>query len=94
MKIFYKKSTAIAFTVAILVLVLLVCMLLVSLTQMAHLGQEAKNLKELIDKAQSDVQAKEQLLAQKNDIQGIIKWAEEHGYINQDDINWVRDNLK
>lgn len=91
MKIFYKKSTAIAFTVAILVLVLLLCMLLVSLTQMAHLGQKAQELKELIDLARNDVHAKEQLLAQKNDIQGIIKWAEEHGYVSQDDINWVSD---
>ena len=94
MKIFYKKSTAIAFTVAILVLVLLLCMLLVNLTQMASLEPKAKELKSLIDQAKTDVAAKEELLAHKNDIDSIIKWAKEHGYISQDDINWVQDNIK
>lgn len=93
MKIFYKKSTAIAFTVAILVLVLLLCMLLVNLTQIASIRSKVEEYKILIEQAKTDAKAKEELLAKKNDVESVIKWAKDHNYISQDDISWIQENL-
>ncbi len=93
MKIFYKKSTAIAFIAAMLVLVLLICMLLVSLTQMASVRQQAKNLRQMVENGEITVEELKQNVQMQNTVDYIIDWAERNNYVKQSDINWVQENF-
>ena len=92
-RIFYKKTTSILFVTATLVLLILVCMLLVNLTQLSSLQAQEEALIERIHQAQNDQEALEKLLAEKDTIEYVIKWAEQHGRISQDDVQWLKDNL-
>lgn len=92
-RIFYKKTTAILFVTAILVLLILVCMLLVSLTQLAALNERVNELTTLIERAKVDVDAKKELLEYMRSNDYVRKWAEEHDRISGDDIQWLNDNL-
>ena len=93
-RIFYRKTTSILFVTAILVVLILVCILLAFLTQLSSLNAQAKALNEKIHQAQEDERNLEDLLADRENLEYVIKWAEEHGKISEDDIKWVKDNLK
>ena len=93
-RIFYRKTTSILFVTAILVLLILVCMLLVSLTQLASLNAQADALHERILQATDDIEAKNQLLQDRDSLEYVIKWAEKNGRISEDDVKWINDNLK
>ena len=92
-RIFYRKTTSILFVAATLVLLMLVCMLLVSLTQLSSLNAQADALHEKIQQAMVDVDAKNELLADREKIEYVIKWAEQHGRISQADVQWLKDNI-
>ena len=87
--IFHRKATSIAFVAATLVLLMLVCMLLVFLTQLSSLNAQADALVEKIQQAREDVEAKNELLEDRDKLEYIIKWAEEHGRISSDDVKWL-----
>lgn len=93
MKIFYKKSTAIVFIAAMLVLVLLICMLLVSLTQMASVRQQAKNLRQMVENGEATKTQLQDDLEKKKTIEYIEEWAAKNNYVKQEDIIWVLENL-
>ena len=87
-RIFYKKTTAILFVTAILVLLILVCMLLVSLTQLAALNGRVKELQEMIHLADENVITQQELLEYMKSNEYVVKWAEAHGRISRDDVKW------
>ena len=92
--IFHRKSTSILFVTAILVVVILACMLLVSLTQLSSLNAQADALHEWIQQAQNDVDAKNELLEYMQSNDYVRKWAEENGRISDEDVKWLNSNLK
>ena len=92
-RIFYRKSTSILFVTAILVLLILVCMLLALLTTMSSLRSRVEELNDLIQRADGDVEALRQELADRDDIDYVIKWAEAHNMISEKDVQWLKDNL-
>lgn len=92
-KIFYKKSTAIGFLTAALVLVLLLCMLLVILMQMSTIRQRSERLHTLIEQYNAKEIELQELLDGFDKDEFVIKWAEEHGYIEAEDVNWIEEEL-
>ena len=81
------------FVAAILVLVMLTCILLVMLTQMSSLKARAEELVKMIERANGDADALRQELADREDIDYVIKWAEASGRISSKDVQWLKDNL-
>ena len=92
-RIFYRKTTSILFVTAILVLVILVCILLVFLAQLSSLNARVEELNDMIQRANGDVEVLKKELADREDIDYVIKWAEAHGRISQDDVQWLKDDL-
>ena len=92
-RIFYRKSTSIAFVAAMLILVLLVCMLLVTLMQMSSLKQRAEKLNEMIAAARQDEQKLQELIDYLKTDDYVREWAENHNRINSDDITWLNDHI-
>ena len=92
-KIFYRKSTSIAFMAAMLILVLLVCMLLVELTQLADFNHRTEKLNKLIADVQAHKAELEELVEFLKTDTYVRQWAEEHGRINGDDITWLNTNV-
>ena len=90
--IFHRKSTAILFVTAILVVLILACMLLVFLTQLAALNARVDEMQAKIEDYKQQVITKEELLEYMQSNDYVRKWAEERGKISPDDINWVYDN--
>lgn len=82
------------FVAAMLVLLLLVCMLLTTLTQMASMNQRVKDLDALIKRAKADETAKQELIEYMKTDEYVMKWAEQTGRIPKDDISWVKDNIE
>ncbi|MCX4285982.1 MAG: hypothetical protein OSJ68_01600 [Clostridia bacterium] len=93
-RIFYNKKISIMFVAAMLVLLLLVCMLLTTLTQMASMNQRVKDLDALIKRAKADETAKQELIEYMKTDEYVMKWAEQTGRIPKDDISWVKDNIE
>ena len=91
--IFHRKTTSIMFVAATLVLLMLVCMLLVSLTQLSSLNARAEALKDMIQRADNDAETLRQELADREDIEYVIKWAEAHGRISQEDVQWLKSEV-
>ena len=87
--IFHRKLTSILFVTAILVLLILACMLLVSLTQLSALNGRVNELNEKIQQAKDEQITKEELLEYMDSNEYVKKWAEDHNRISQDDIAWV-----
>ena len=91
-RIFHKKGTSILFCAAILVLILLVCMLLVTLTQWSSLNSKMEHLQTLIDNVQQGNAELQELKDYLQTDEYVRKWAEEHGRLSQDDISWLEKN--
>ena len=91
-RLFYRKSTAAIMVAAILILVLLLCMLLVTLTQMSSLNARAEELAAKIKAANADITKREETLKEMEGNDWLIKWAEDHGLISEDDITWVPES--
>ena len=93
-RIFYRKTTSILFVTAILVLLILACMLLVSLTQLSALNARVDELTALIDRAKEDVEAKNELLEYMQSNDYVRKWAEANGRISAEDVQWLEEHTK
>ena len=91
--IFHKKLTSILFVTAILVVLMLVCILLASLTQLSSLRAQADALNEKIQNAQNDQAALEELRDYMKSRDYVRKWAEENGWISAEDIQWLTENV-
>ena len=91
-RIFYKKPTAIIFIAAILILVVLICVLLTTLVQMSALKERVDKLNELIAEAREQGRITDELREYLKSDDYVRKWAEDHGRINDDDIQWLNSN--
>ena len=87
-RIFYRKTTSILFVTAILVLLMLVCMLLVLLTQMSSLNAKLEEYEDMIQKANDRLITQEELLEYMKSNEYVKKWAEQNGKILNTDIQW------
>ena len=81
------------FVAALLVILMLTCILLVMLTQMSSLNARAEELADMINRAKEDITVLQKELADRQDIDYVIKWAEENGRISKEDVQWLKDNL-
>ena len=90
--IFHKKLTSILFVTAIIVVLILVCILLASLTQLSSLNAQLDALNERIAEAKTNQETLEKLLEDRESIDFVIKWAEENGRISDQDVQWLKDN--
>ena len=92
-RIFYRKSTAAIFVLAILILVLLLCMLLVTLMQLSSLNARAEKLQTLIDEAKEKQEITQELLDYMQSNEYVKDWAKKHDRIDKEDISWVEKQL-
>ena len=93
-RIFYRKTTSILFVTAILVLVILACILLVFLTQLASLNGRVAILNEKIHQAQQDQAYMQELLEYMDSNDYVRKWAEANGRISAEDVQWLEEHTK
>ena len=91
-RIFYKKSTAILFVSAVLVVVILACMLLVTLTQMSAVKERIAKFEQLLEEAGQTIEERQEMLEYLQTDEYVRKWAEAHNKISQDDISWLESN--
>ena len=91
-QIFHKKTTAILFVTAILVVLILACILLVFLTQLSALHARVEAMQAKIEDCKQQKITKEELLEYMQSNDYVRKWAEANGRISQDDIKWVEGN--
>ena len=90
--IFYNKKSSVLFVAAMLVLIVLVCMLLTLLTQMAAINQKVEELTALIEQAQNDQDAHRATLDFMQTNEYVIMWAYEHGMVSSEDVTiWIQD---
>lgn len=91
--VFRNKKLAILTVAAIMIVLLLACMLLATLTQMTALNQRAEMLKaqikQLFDK---EVELKDLLEFMKTD-EYVKLWAENNGRMSSDDIRWIANQV-
>ena len=87
-RLFYRKTTAIIFVSAVLVLLMLVCILLVMLTQMSSLNAKVEEYEHMIQQATENKITQEELLDYMKSNEYVKKWAEQHGKILNTDIQW------
>lgn len=92
-KIFYNKKTSIAFVAAALVLILLVCILLITLTQLISMQQRVETLNAILKENTEEKARKEALLEYKKTDEYVIEWAIQHGRLSEDDVSWIKENL-
>ena len=90
---FYKKSLAILTVAAAVVLIFLLCMLLITLTQLSSLKQTAEKLTAMVEQAKSDESAKQELLNYRNTDRYVIEWAIRMNLIPEDVINYIQNEL-
>ncbi len=91
MRVFYRKRTSILVVAAIVVLVFLFCMLLITLTQLTSLKQKSERLVELVNLAEQDEEAKQELIAYRETDKYVIDWAISMGLIPEDTINFIKN---
>ena len=91
--LFYKKSLAILMVAAAVVLIFLLCMLLTFLTQYSSLKQKAEHLTALVEQAQTDEAAKQELINYRKTDKYVIEWAIRMNLIPDDVINYIQNNL-
>ena len=92
-KVFYKKGTSILVIASILVVVLLLCMLLTFLAQSASFTQKQEYVNKLIVQAKEDIVNQKDIIEFKQTDAYIIEWAIAHGLISADDYLFIKDYL-
>lgn len=91
--IFRNKKISILIVAAIVLALVLVCMLLITLSQMSSLNQRAAYLQTRI-KEQCDKQVElSELLQFMQTDEYVKRWAENNGRMDADDILWISDKL-
>lgn len=78
---------------ALMVLVFLLCMLLITLTQLTSLKQKVERLTELVKAAEQDEAAKQELLEYRKTDKYVIEWAIKMNLIPDDVINYIKGEL-
>lgn len=91
-RIFYNKKLSILFVAATLVIVLLVCMLLVNLTQLSSVKERIAEFETKMEQVEQGKMEREEMLEYLQTDDFVRKWAEDHGRINQDDILWLQEH--
>lgn len=94
MRLFYKKSTSILIVAATIVLIFLLCMLLITLTQLTSLKQTAEKINALYETAQKEEADKQELLAYYQTDKYVIDWAVKMGLIPDDVIVFINGSSK
>ena len=92
-RFFYTKKRSVLCVAMILILVLLVCMLLVTLTQMVSMNQRVAELQTLLNENKDELERQKAILDFKQTDEYVIEWAIQHGKLSSDDISWIRDNV-
>lgn len=87
--LFHKKSTAILTIAAILLVVLLVCALLITLSQMMSLDARAHQLKVLLEDKEKSNADKQAFLDYVKTDDYVSSWALKMGYIQKDDYLYI-----
>ncbi len=91
--VFRNKKLAILTVAAIMIVLLLACMLLATLTQMTALNQRAEMLKAQIKQlCDKEVELKDLLEFMKTD-EYVKLWAENNGRMSSDDIRWIANQV-
>ena len=90
--IFYNKKTSVLFVAATLLVVVLLCLLLVNLTQMSTFNQREKQINSLIEQAKQGVIDAKELEEYRQTNEYIIQWALENGRIHEDNLSWIEEN--
>ncbi len=91
--VFRNKKLAILTVAAIMIVLLLACMLLATLTQMTALNQRAEMLKARIKQlCVKEVELKDLLEFMKTD-EYVKLWAENNGRMSEDDIRWIANQV-
>ncbi len=91
--VFRNKKLAILIVAAIMIVLLLACMLLATLTQMTALNQRAEMLKAQIkQQCDKEVELKDLLEFMKTD-EYVKRWAENNGRVSSEDIRWIADQV-
>lgn len=88
-RLFYRKSTAILIVALAMVLIFLLCMLLTMLTQFSSIRAQRESLVAMVQQAQTDEAARQQLLDYKNSDDYIREWAILKGYLPEDVVHYV-----
>ena len=92
-RIFRSKKIAVLIVSAAVVALLLVCMLLITLSQMSSLNQSAVNLQNQIEKLNGQKIELNDLLEFMKTDEYVKRWAENNGRMSEDDILWIADQL-
>ena len=88
-QLFYKKSTSILTVAAILLVLILLCTLLITLSQMVSLKSDIATLQRLVEESKSSNEAKEKLIKFLQTDDYVAKWAVENGLVKSSDLNFV-----
>ena len=76
-----------------LVLLLLVCMLLTTLTQMASMNNRKEHLQAMVAESLEKEKATEELIEYYKTNAYVIEWAERMGWIKSDDLLWIKEQV-
>lgn len=87
--LFHKKSTAILTIAAILLVVLLVCALLITLSQMMSLNSRAQSLSVLVKNILENNADKQELLDFMKTDEYVVRWAELQGLVEKSQISYI-----
>ncbi len=88
-QLFHKKSTSILTVAAILLVAVLLCTLLITLSQKVSLDDRINKLLTLVEAAKTSNEAKRELYEFCQTDAYVAKWAEEQGLVKKDDITFV-----
>lgn len=92
--IFCDKKLSILFVAGTLLLVILVCMLFTTLTQKAAMTERVAVLQSKIDKYKKQGADLTEFIEYLGTNEYVERWAENNGYINLEDINWIQEVKK
>ena len=92
-RMFRNKKISILIVAAIVLALILVCILLITLSQLASLNQRAEHLANLIAESRKQGQATQELIDFMKTDEYVKRWAEENGRMSQDDILWITEHL-
>lgn len=93
MRVFRNKKVSILIVAAALVALMLVCMLLITLSQLSSLNRNAQRLQaQIVEVTDQKVDLEELKEFMKTD-EYVKRWAENNGRMNADDILWIKDKL-
>lgn len=92
-RIFRSKKLSILIVAAAVLALLLICMLLITLSQITSLNQSAERLQaQIIEQSGKQVELNELLQFMQTD-EYVKRWAENNGRMDKNDILWIADQI-